>query len=304
MIRLAQEHDQNAIYRIWKEVFAFDDGGYTDYYFRHLYHHDQTWVYEADGQIVSTLQMRPHVMVLQGRRIQYYFIAGVATVPAYRGRGYMKALMKHALSIADRQCLLTVLQAYQPELYVPYGFTPFYPRKRYDFQRGDIKRYNTSRITTEVSEDELLDVYRRFCASFDGYMLRDEQSFRQLKKQLQSEHGTLAAFRRQDGTVSGYMVLYETGKRCVVDEIVYLDGEALACMLSYASMRRKEVTVYASRKETFKKLLPRAAVSLTQRTMVRINDAELFAKCFDLPAVDKEALLRAWQKPVWFHEVA
>ena len=45
MIRNALENEKSAIYRIWKEMFSFDDQGYTDYYFAELYRAKDTLVY-------------------------------------------------------------------------------------------------------------------------------------------------------------------------------------------------------------------------------------------------------------------
>ena len=65
MIRNALESEKSTIYRIWKEMFSFDDQGYTDYYFSELFQAKDTLVYEVDGKIVSTLQKKGHVMILK-----------------------------------------------------------------------------------------------------------------------------------------------------------------------------------------------------------------------------------------------
>ncbi len=47
------------VYGIWKQVFAGDDGGYTDYFFRTLYKPENTLVLKESGNIVSTLMRIP-----------------------------------------------------------------------------------------------------------------------------------------------------------------------------------------------------------------------------------------------------
>ena len=50
MIRNALENEKSTIYRIWKEMFSFDDQGYTDYYFSELYRAKDTLVYVKDDK--------------------------------------------------------------------------------------------------------------------------------------------------------------------------------------------------------------------------------------------------------------
>ena len=44
MISKALPQEKKIVYGIWKQVFAGDDGGYTDYFFRTLYKSENTLV--------------------------------------------------------------------------------------------------------------------------------------------------------------------------------------------------------------------------------------------------------------------
>ena len=55
MISKALPQEKKIVYGIWKQVFAGDDGGYTDYFFRTLYKPENTLVLKESGNIVSTL---------------------------------------------------------------------------------------------------------------------------------------------------------------------------------------------------------------------------------------------------------
>ena len=102
MIRKAVSKDKKEIYQIWKICFSNDDDGYTDFYFQHEFDPENTWVYTLEQRIVSILDLRPHILSLGNKRIGTYFIVGVATLPNYRHKGYMKELMKAALEYADQ----------------------------------------------------------------------------------------------------------------------------------------------------------------------------------------------------------
>ena len=89
MISKALPQEKKIVYGIWKQVFAGDDGGYTDYFFRTLYKPENTLVLKESGNIVSTLMRIPHSIMLAGHILETSMILGVATIPSYRKRGCM-----------------------------------------------------------------------------------------------------------------------------------------------------------------------------------------------------------------------
>ena len=86
MISKALPQEKKIVYVIWKQVFAGDDGGYTDYFFRTLYKPENTLVLKDSGNIVSTLMRIPHSIMLAGHVLETSMILGVATIPSYRKR--------------------------------------------------------------------------------------------------------------------------------------------------------------------------------------------------------------------------
>ncbi|MDD6467347.1 MAG: GNAT family N-acetyltransferase [Erysipelotrichaceae bacterium] len=303
MIRNALDSEKQTIYRIWKEMFSFDDQGFTDYYFSTLYSAKDTLVYEVDQHIASTLQRRPHMMKLHDRFVACYFIVGVATLPPYQNKGYMKELMNSVLEEASYKCLITCLQAYDPNLYAQFGFETLYFRKKYQFHRNDFPRYKTDGISQMVSEEDLLHLYRQFTSRFNGYMVRDEQYYKNLQHQLEMEQGYLYTYYK-DNELQGYMVCYIETNRLIIDEIVYLNGEALARMLSYACKQKPFISLIVSEHEHMEKLLPNAEVSTFGAMMVRINDEALFEECFGRKAKPLQEAFHDPNKPLYIHEVA
>ena len=303
MIRNALENEKSAIYRIWKEMFSFDDQGYTDYYFAELYRAKDTLVYVKDDKIVSTLQKRGHVMMLHDKPIACYMLVGVATLPGYQKQGYMKELMNAVLDEASHQCLVTCLQAYNPELYEPFGFEMLYSRKKYQFHRDDFPKYKTMGISQNMNYKDMVSLYRKFCSSFNGYMVRDERYYKRLEKQLEMEHGYLYTYYKDD-ELQGYMICYLESNRIVIDEIIYANGEALARLLSYACKQKPFISLIVSEYENMGKLLPNAEVSTFGAMMVKINDEALFEECFNRSAKPLKDAFHDVNKPLYIHEVA
>lgn len=303
MIRNALESEKSNIYRIWKEMFSFDDQGYTDYFFSELFRAKDTLVYEKDGKIVSTLQKKGHVMMLHDKPIACYMLVGVATLPGYQKQGYMKALMDATLDECSRQCLVTCLQAYNPEVYKPFGFEMLYYRKKYQFHRDDFPKYKTDGISQQMVAKDMVRLYRQFCSSFNGYMVRDERYYKRLEKQMEMEHGYIYTYYKDDELL-GYMVCYLESNRIVVDEIVYASGEALVRLISYACKQKPFISLIVSEFENLEKLLPHAEVNTFGAMMVRINDEALFEECFNRSARPLEEAFSDPNKPLYIHEIA
>lgn len=299
MIRTAREEERGAIRQIWKKAFAADDGGYTDFYFHTLFCAERTLVNEVGGKIASVLELRPHTLCLGDKRIGCFLIEGVATVPELQHRGYMRQLMERALEISDRQVLVTLVQEYAKGLYEPFGFVPTYFAREYTFPSRDYPNYEHSEVREGAAVKDLELIYQRFLGHFQGYYALTKQRYPDYLEQLRYEQGCLYAYYKQ-GSLKGYYAGYRTGQKLRIDELMYDNGEALAKLLAHAASAAAEVTVRVSAREDLSHFLPRAAMTMRQETLVRINDPELFRKCFQLGNGSIDALWAA--KPLYLRE--
>lgn len=82
--RRSRKGDEKALKALWREVFG-DTDVYIDTFFRELYRPGMASVVEEDGKIVAAAYAVPFGAVR--------YIFAVATKPAYRGRGYGRAVV-------------------------------------------------------------------------------------------------------------------------------------------------------------------------------------------------------------------
>ena len=82
--RRSRKGDEKALRALWREVFG-DTDVYIDTFFRELYRPGMASVVEEDGTIVAAAYAVPFGAVR--------YIFAVATKPAYRGRGYGRAVV-------------------------------------------------------------------------------------------------------------------------------------------------------------------------------------------------------------------
>jgi hypothetical protein len=58
IVRKAKASDKHQIFQWWKEIFAYDDNGYTDFYFEHYYETAEAYVIVTeDDMLVGALQV-------------------------------------------------------------------------------------------------------------------------------------------------------------------------------------------------------------------------------------------------------
>lgn len=94
-IVFANETDIEAIEEIWHECFG-DDREYIALYLSNRFETENMLVIHADGRPVSMLSLLPLRIIINGERRAARYVYAVATLPAYRKRGYASSLIRYA----------------------------------------------------------------------------------------------------------------------------------------------------------------------------------------------------------------
>lgn len=125
MITFASKATTSDIRQMWKTVFG-DTDEYIDLYFTRKYKPENTLVYLEENKPVASLQMLPYTITFYGKRLNFYYLMGLCTLPEYRRRGYMEQLILHSHEIMQqRQIPLSVLVPAEDWLfgfYEKYGY--------------------------------------------------------------------------------------------------------------------------------------------------------------------------------------
>ncbi len=80
---------------LWREAFG-DGQRETALFFRNRWRPHDCLVVEEKGRVVSALYLLPCKIKAAGREWQAHYIYGAATLQAFRGKGYMSALLEAA----------------------------------------------------------------------------------------------------------------------------------------------------------------------------------------------------------------
>ncbi len=304
MISKALPQEKKIVYGIWKQVFAGDDGGYTDYFFRTLYKPENTLVLKESGNIVSTLMRIPHSIMLAGHILESSMILGVATIPSYRKRGCMHELMNDVLDEVEHRELVTLIQAYNPSMYTQFGFEMVYYRRRYSIHRSQIPLCSNEGLTYKVQSQDLLDVYTAYVRRFDGFYLRTKEDFDHLQEECNAEGGKLIAYYDQNKQIQGYASLYQTTQGIEVRECIYLNSVALFKLLNLALQLKPEIILHTTQDEHLEKIIKDVTWQDYGFTMARINDYDLFNRLYGSAVTSPKEAFALSGKPLFMHEYA
>ena len=301
-LRRAKDEDKALVYRWWKGIFAEDDGGHTDYYFDQLYKLNQSYLLvDEQDELISSCQVHIKTLDFNGKPLQVSFIVGIFTLPKYRGQGYMKEMLNKVIDICEHRDLLTFIQGYNPDLYVPFGFEKIYRRNHYWLDILSLPTMSPMGVTYSCSALELRDLYRQYTKHFTGYAIRNTEDFNQLLLELNALGGKLIAYQ-DNGKLLAYAFVYAYSNHIEIEEMVYLNSKAMMSILASLKSLNLPIRLSVSEKEDLSRIFPYANCEQSEYTNVRVNDARLLNELFKLNIKSSEAFFMAAEKPLWFRE--
>lgn len=302
MIDYGSSGDVQQVYDIWKKVFAFDDGGFTDYFFKHGFDIKTTLCLKEDNIIKSIGSYSSHNYMLNNRIVKASLIYGVATLEEYRHQGYMKQIMKAMLEVLGHRELVTFIQAYSPNLYTPYGFETIYYRKSYELLKSNTTSYSTNGCTKSFSGEELLRVYAKFASKFNGYMIRDEAYFNNYRQEVEAQNGYIIGVRDKNHQLKGYACIYDKKDHIEIEELVYLDIQSVLKIVSLALKLKDKVIMHSSSNEHLEKLFKSSKVETYDYTMAKINNYSLFNRLYECNVNSISEAFKLVNKPLMMIE--
>lgn len=203
---------------LWEEVFTEDTKEFLDYYYYIKTRDNQIYVVEEEGQICSMLHLNPYLLKVGNKELPSSYIIAVATREAFRGRGYMGALLRTALEDMYRAKIpFTFLMPAAEAIYTPYDF-----RFIYDQYIGSPDRYNSDAKESEDActftdaafwnAEEIADfINRHFSEKWQVYAVRDAAYYQTMILEQSSEHGGVRLIREGEEIKGVYAYAAEEG---------------------------------------------------------------------------------------------
>ena len=297
-IRFARECDQNNIMEIWN--YCFNDGPkFTDYYFNHKYKNYNTILIEEDTNIVSSLQLNQYKIRLNDKEYNTSYIVGVSTLPEARGRGYMKHIMEFALNeLYKKDQLISILMPIDYRLYRKYGYEHCYDQIEYELDIEDLRGFKSSGNLIKANLDninEIINIEKSFLKDLNGIVIRDEDYYKNLFKEVESEDGHIYIHRWDES--DGYIIYFINGDSIFVRELYYTNMNALKGMLRFLynhNTQCKKITINSPVDDKIRFILsnPRTATMKFKPFMMgRVINFKKYLESLYIESNDKSSLI-------------
>lgn len=239
-IHQATQTQRDDIEQLWLTSFKEENEESTTYFFDHLYQEKDTYVLSSQDCLLSMAQARPFSLSLQGNLLEVPFLFGVATQEEYQGVGYMRTLIDHILSQSESPYLF--VQAYNWDIYRSLGFQEAYYLAKTKLRKEAYTNVAGAFVNGDATT--LLELYKSFTLTQDGYRIRDLAYYDQMRGYHAIWHTTYQVFLL-DGQPQGYLLLEEQETTLLVRELIYSNQTALEAMLSLLSTNEKAIVVYS-----------------------------------------------------------
>lgn len=174
---------------LWRTCFPSDSPDFVSFYMNRVHKPGNSLVLTGqDGEGKAYLDMIPYEISVGGETIPASYLSGVCTLPEYRGRGYMTAMLRRAFRVMyDRGDVFSVLIPAKQGLYEKFGFCDCFFLEEKSLPAGEGDGWKT-----DSDFDFRMDtLYRRYCKEhYASFLLRSEEQWKiLLEEHVRFENG-------------------------------------------------------------------------------------------------------------------
>ena len=300
MIRKGRMTDRKAIYDLHSAKVNIDGYDGMEFYFSQLFDPQNVLVNDINSHVCASVQVNCHEVMLNDVRIAAGFV--FSPIGSRDNPEYLQQLMTEVLDEQTYKTLITILQTNDGENYQKLGFAPLYKKRYYDIMAANLKNVSSQGVMKEFTMKEVAHTYRSFTSFFNGYYIRDEEYWQTLLEHLKFRRGSIVVYRNTEGTVEGYMIYHLLQQKLVVDEIIYLTGEALVRLVCYGLQMKDTVSVSVSQDENLGRVFSKLKCTVRTDLWVRINDLKLFNSLYQCEVTSAAEGFALSQKPLFINE--
>ncbi|WP_099364606.1 GNAT family N-acetyltransferase [Fredinandcohnia onubensis] len=192
-----------------------------------LKNHQIYGIYE-NNKLATKFHLIPLSTYVGDQSFKMGGIAGVATYPEYRRRGYVKELLTYALETMKTQGFtVSMLHPFDVSFYRKYGWELFSNRLKTLHKKADLNMFEPANGTItryqfeNANLEELKQIYAQYATTFSGMLVREDDWWKSVVDDL-----NIAVYYDPANKPTGY-VLYEIkDSKMTVEEFVPVNVEA------------------------------------------------------------------------------
>ncbi|WP_223702401.1 GNAT family N-acetyltransferase [Sutcliffiella deserti] len=225
-------------------------------------------------------------------------IAGVATYPEYRRKGYVKDLMQHSLEHMKREgCHVSMLHPFKISFYRKYGWELLTNRLKCTMAKSDLVKQDSvagtiNRTIENHPYKDLNEIYTQYASRYAGMLVRENAWWETIGSDL-----VASIYYDEKKLPLGYLLYSIKDSKMGVEEFVALNGEARRGLWNFIcqhdsmvdtveiSLHEKDPLIYSLEEPNIKS-------ELSPYFMVRIVDAEKFLQEYDFEEYGEEVTIQ------------
>lgn len=295
----AKVSERELMLRYFKESFPETHGKEIEAFFHAFYKPEETFVLRNhQNEIMGVASVRPKILRLNHKNLKVSYINRIFTRPKYQGLGNMNLLIEGVLNYYSKTDLITLLRVYEPKIFEKFGFENVINIGKYTINPSKLPRFGVEGIVPSPRNHNLVSTYQRFTQHFDGFFLRNEEDFENMKKYYSHQNGNIIGLKVKNELV-GYCVYITHAAHVEVMECVYDKSSTLLQMLSFISKGKNRIVLNVSEKENIEKIIPHATKISQPFMLARINDKDLFERLYDIKIISSYSAFKAFGKPLF-----
>ena len=229
---------------LWNYCF-YDADPYLSWYYDNVFKPENTVAAIEDDRVLSALQLLDFDVAIRGEIYPCTYIAGVSTVPEFRGKGLATMVMNRAEELARaRGKKFALLTPSIDNFYEKFGYTSCYERLEFSYMPGDYRPEKSCCTAKKAGKADAVDmekIYAGFCREYDGYVKRTEKDFVDIIDQYSLESGGVYIFYDENDEPVGYIVYDLSDRTIFADEIAYTGKEGLNAVLEFIYLHGSQI---------------------------------------------------------------
>ncbi|WP_440113271.1 GNAT family N-acetyltransferase [Paenibacillus sp. QZ-Y1] len=241
------------------------------------------WGVYEEGQLGAKLHIIPFQTYIHGRSFEMGGIAGVATWPEFRRKGWVAGLLKHALEEMNRnKQSISFLHPFSFAFYRKYGWETYVEFKRYKVPTAHLPAKKETPGTIRRGDPGLSilkEVYTAYAERYNGTLIRNDARWE--NSVLADGTSQKAVYYDEAGKAQGYLLYEVRENKFTIKEIIYLHEEARQALWTFIANHDsmiEEVTLQAPANDmlAFQLDNPRIQQEIVPYFMARIVSVEQF----------------------------
>lgn len=229
---------------LWNYCF-YDADPYLSWYYDNVFRPENTVAAIEDDRVLSAMQLLDFDVAIRGKVYPCTYIAGVSTLPEFRGKGLATKVMDYAETVAkERGKKFALLTPSIDNFYEKFGYTSCYERLEFSYMPGDYKPEKSGCTSKKAGSADVYDmekIYTSFCGFFDGYVKRTAKDFADIIDQYSLESGGVYIFYDRKDNPVGYIVYDLSDRTIFADEIAYTGKEGLNAVLEFIYLHGSQI---------------------------------------------------------------